>query len=168
MRSIFGRAKNRKQIGTTACGARILDLGRMFAYLDWEQVSRPTHCQELCAWLTSRGNQGCLWDLVGLGYFSQLKMFLYGYPQYSFLFEDIFIFFIEKKKRNTRMSWFWKGTLRQIRCQEYKQGCLNISCINSQCSQYEQKSLRTRKEGKGSALALWVFEHLLVPSLDFS
>lgn len=34
VRSIFGRAKNRKQIRTTACGARILDLGRMFAYLD--------------------------------------------------------------------------------------------------------------------------------------
>lgn len=66
------------------------------------------------------------------------------------------------------MSWFWKGTFSQIRCQEYKQGCLNISCVNSQCSQYEQKSLRTRKEGKGSALAPWVFKHLLVPSFDLS
>ena len=94
-------------------------------------------------------------------------MFLYGYPQYSFLFWDIFIFLL-KKKKNTRMSWFWKGTFSQIRCQEYKQGCLNISCVNSQCSQYEQKSLRTRKEGKGSALAPWVFKHLLVPSFDLS
>ena len=84
-------------------------MGRMFAYLDWEQVSRPTHCQELCAWLTSRGNQGCLWDLVGLGYFSQLKMFLYGYPQYSFLFEDIFIFFIEKKKETPECLDFEKA-----------------------------------------------------------
>lgn len=46
----------------------------------------PTHCQELCTLLTFHGNQGSLWDSVGLGYFSQLNLFLYGYPQYSFLF----------------------------------------------------------------------------------
>lgn len=28
-----------------------------------------------------RGKQGSLWDSVGLGYFFQLGLFLYGYPQ---------------------------------------------------------------------------------------
>lgn len=32
VRCISGRAENRKQIGTTACGARMLGSGRMFAY----------------------------------------------------------------------------------------------------------------------------------------
>lgn len=33
VRCILGRAKNRTQIGTTACGTRMLGSGRTFAYL---------------------------------------------------------------------------------------------------------------------------------------
>lgn len=95
VRCISGRAENRKQIGTTACGARMLGSGRMFAYLDREQASHPTHCWELDTLLTTPGNQGSLWDAVGLCYFFffLLKLFLYGYLHYSFLFGAIFIFF---------------------------------------------------------------------------
>lgn len=73
------------------------ELGMMFAYLDREQAFVPPTAGAQ-GFVGNHGNQGSLWDSVGLGYFSQFKLFLYGYPQYSFLFWDIF--YLKKQQQN--------------------------------------------------------------------
>lgn len=66
VRCISGRAENRKQIGTMACGQ---GYWVQYVCLFGQRASVPSHpCWELDT-LTTPGNQGSLWDAVGLCYF---------------------------------------------------------------------------------------------------
>lgn len=60
-----------------------------------ESSAHPAH-----RFAIARGKQGSRWDSAGLGCFSQLGLFLYGYPQYCCLFWDVF--YLKKNKQTKK------------------------------------------------------------------
>lgn len=143
MRCIFGRAENRKQIGTTACGARRLDSGEdvcLFG-LKASVLSHPLLATLLCDHpLRTKVLLGTWWDQLIFLSLNCFYMETLSTPFCLGIFSYIYIFFNCKKQ--ARNILILKSHI-QIRCQAHKQGCLNISCVNSQPSQWVQTSLRT-------------------------
>lgn len=102
------------------------------------------------------------WESVGLGHFSELKLFLSGYAQCSFLFGEYFhIFFIKETKKILIVE-------RYIQLKNSAKSIINkvasVFPVSTASALSMPEHLGTRREGKGPVPAPWAFQHLPAPA----